>query len=101
MTRTITILDGDELFSYQFPDDTTLEDMQRSMLQPMPQEIIAAITEDKSAATEIKGTYLATITTLEQIEAAASPTNAQVIAAVKFMAKTLRLLLKLLARQFK
>lgn len=36
--------------------------------------------------------------THSQIENATSPTNAQIIAAVKFLAKTLRLILKLLAR---
>lgn len=47
-----------------------------------------------------KSTYLSTVATLTDIENAASPTNAQVIAAVRFMAKTLRLLLKLLVRQY-
>lgn len=42
--------------------------------------------------------YLSTLDTLSQIENATTPTNAQVVAAVKFLAKTLRLLLKLLAR---
>jgi hypothetical protein len=46
----------------------------------------------------LKAEYQATITQLQNIEAATNPTNAQVIAAVKFLAKTLRLLLKLLAR---
>lgn len=48
--------------------------------------------------TTLKGEYIATIAQLEAIEAATSPTNAQVIAAIKFLAKTLRLLLKLIAR---
>jgi len=47
---------------------------------------------------QIKAEYVATLATLADIENAISPTNAQVIAAVKFMAKTLRLLLKMLAR---
>lgn len=47
---------------------------------------------------QIKTEYLATLTTLEQIESTVNPTNAQVIAAVKFLAKTLKLLLKLIAR---
>ena len=47
---------------------------------------------------QLKDEYLATVTQLQSIEAATNPTNAQVIAAVKFLAKTLRLLLKLLAR---
>jgi hypothetical protein len=47
-----------------------------------------------------KSTYVSTVQTLTDIENAVSPTNAQVIAAMKFMAKTLRLLLKLLIRQY-
>jgi hypothetical protein len=46
----------------------------------------------------LKAEYPAIITQLLNIEDAVSPTNAQVIAAVRFLAKTLRLLLKLLAR---
>lgn len=49
---------------------------------------------------QLKEEYQQTIDTLQQIEDAQSPTNAQVIAAVKFLAKTMRLLLKLLARQY-
>ena len=45
---------------------------------------------------QYKDTYLSTINTLEQIENATSPTNAQVIAAIKQLAKTQKLLLKLL-----
>jgi hypothetical protein len=47
---------------------------------------------------QIKAEYVATLATLADIENAISPTNAQVIAAVKFMAKTLRLILKLQAK---
>jgi hypothetical protein len=47
---------------------------------------------------KLKKEYLATLTQLQNIEDAASPNNAQVITAVKFMAKTLGLILKLLAR---
>lgn len=49
---------------------------------------------------QIKSEYLSTMTTLQQIEDTQSPTNAQVVAAVKFLAKTLRILLRFLARQF-
>lgn len=49
---------------------------------------------------QVRDEYQNAITTLMQIENAASPTNAQVVAAVKFLAKTLRLLLKFLARYF-
>jgi hypothetical protein len=49
---------------------------------------------------QLKTEYQNTIDTLVNIENAVNPTNAQVIAGVKFLAKTLRLLLKLLARQY-
>jgi len=42
--------------------------------------------------------YQSTLNTLGNIESAVNPTNAQLIAAVKFLANTLGLLLKLLAR---
>jgi hypothetical protein len=50
---------------------------------------------------QLKSEYQTTITQLQSIESAVNPTNAQVIAAVKFLAKTLRLLLKLLTRNYK
>jgi hypothetical protein len=55
----------------------------------------------RSDESQLKSEYQATIAQLQTIENATNPTNAQVIAAVKFLAKTLRLLLKLLARQLK
>lgn len=48
---------------------------------------------------QLKAEYVATLDSLQQIEDAISPTNAQVIAAVKFLAKTLRLVIKLFVRQ--
>ena len=54
------------------------------------------VTEPDKA--NIKREYLSTIATLEQIETTVNPTNAQIIAAVKFLATTLKLLLKLVAR---
>lgn len=47
----------------------------------------------------IKAEYLNTINTLQQIEDATSPTNAQVVAAVKFLARTVRLILKIFVRR--
>lgn len=46
----------------------------------------------------LKAEFSATVLQLQNIETATTPTNAQIIAAVKFLAKTLRLILKLLAR---
>jgi hypothetical protein len=61
---------------------------------PAYQDLLRA----RADKTQIKSEFQATIQTLTDIENAVSPTNAQVIAAVRFLAKTLRLLLKLLAR---
>lgn len=47
---------------------------------------------------QIKDEYTATLATLQQIQDTVSPTNAQVIAAVKFLAKTEQQILKLLRR---
>ncbi len=58
----------------------------------------AALLAERADRQQLKDEYQNTITQLQSIENAVSPTNAQVIAAVKFLAKTLRLLLKLLAR---
>ncbi len=60
----------------------------------------AEIDSQTQAGQQLKAEYINTIQTLQQIESAINPTNAQVIAAVKFMARTIRLLLKLLARQY-
>lgn len=49
---------------------------------------------------QVKSEYSNTITTLLTIENTVSPTNAQVIAAVKFLAKTVRLILRFLARHY-
>lgn len=58
----------------------------------------AEILLERSDKAQLKAEYLNTIATLQQIEDAVNPTNGQVISAVKFLAKTLRLLLKLIAR---
>ena len=49
---------------------------------------------------QLKAEYQSTIDQLQSIENAVSPTNAQVIAAVKFLAKTIRLILKLFVRLY-
>lgn len=56
------------------------------------------INEQLANREQFKAEYQATIDQLTTIENTTNPTNAQVIAAVKYLAKTLRLLLKLLAR---
>ena len=47
---------------------------------------------------QIKAEYNSILTTLEQIESVQAPTNAQVVAAIKFLAKTIRLVLRVLKR---
>lgn len=49
----------------------------------------------------VKAEYVSTMNTLDTIIGYQSPTNAQVIAAVKFLAQTLRLILRILARVWK
>jgi uncharacterized protein (DUF2252 family) len=61
----------------------------------------AELASQDAARDQLKAEYISAIATLTQIENAVSPTNAQVTAAVKYLAKTLRLLLKLLVRQFR
>jgi hypothetical protein len=61
-------------------------------------DYLAKLNDQNTTRLQIRTEYQTTITQLQSIEAATNPTNAQVIAAVKFLAKTLRLLLKLLAR---
>jgi hypothetical protein len=61
----------------------------------------ADLSSHRADVQQIRDEYTATINQLQNIENATNPTNAQVIAAVKFLAKTLRLLLKLLARQYR
>lgn len=56
--------------------------------------------EHTSNKAQLKAEYLATLATLSDIENVTSPTNAQVIAALRFMAKTLALVIKLIARQY-
>jgi hypothetical protein len=47
---------------------------------------------------QYKDEYQNTLTTLQQIVDAQNPTNAQVVAAMKFIAKTLKLLLKIIIK---
>lgn len=59
------------------------------------------VLETRTDKAQIKAEYQATLNTLSQIENTATPTNTQIIAAVKFMAKTLKLILKLLTKLYK
>ena len=60
---------------------------------PTPEEL-----EEEARIQELRDGYQTAITRLAQIETAVNPTNTQVIAAIKDIAKFLRLTLKVLAR---
>jgi hypothetical protein len=57
--------------------------------------------DEEARTQQLKDEYQSTISTLQQIEGLTNPTNAQVVQAVKFLAKTQRLTLKLLARMIR
>lgn len=50
---------------------------------------------------QLKNEYQSTVNTLLDIENRANPTNAQVITAIRFLAKTVRIMLKLFVRIYK
>jgi hypothetical protein len=83
-------------FAYANPDDVIFPDPPTFTNAPPSPETLAF----RADRQQLKDEYLATIAQLQNIENAVNPTNAQVIAAVKFLAKTLRLMLKLLAKLF-
>jgi hypothetical protein len=76
-------------------DRPTLENMLSTTQTAEEAQYLVDYAADRQ---QLKDEYQNTITQLQSIENAVSPTNAQVVAAVKFLAKTLRLLIKLLAR---
>ena len=90
--------DGNSITWSTPPTDEQMQLCRDIVLQYVDPTAQADIVAGRTDKAQIKAEYLATLATLSNIETAASPTNAQVIAAVKFLAKTLRLLLKLLAR---
>jgi len=75
--------------------DTQLENLFNTAETPEESNYFASDAIDRQ---QLKAEYQATIDQLQNIENAQSPTNAQVVAAVKYLAKTIRLMLKLLAR---
>lgn len=54
----------------------------------------------QSTLTQLRNEYLDTISQLETIQNTANPTNAQVVAAVKYLAGRMELLLKFLKKQY-
>lgn len=87
---------------YYYSVESTLDDLTLDNLFSFPETVdeINYLTEFATYKTQLKTEYQSTIDTLLQIENEATPTNAQVIAAVKFLAKTDRLLLRLMAKQY-
>jgi hypothetical protein len=61
-------------------------------------EYLAKLDDHKVTRQQLRTEYLNTITQLQAIENVTSPTNTQIITAIKFLARTIRLLLKLIAR---
>lgn len=59
--------------------------------------VVWSVNADKA---QLRSEYQQTIQTLTDIEIAASPTNAQVVAAIRFLSKTIKLILKLLYRLY-
>lgn len=66
----------------------------------IPEDIFTEVNTTNVNKQGIKDAYLNAITTLENIKAVTSPTNAQVIAAVKAEADILEKLLKFMKSQF-
>lgn len=75
--------------------DTQIESLLGTPLTITEQNYLSDFTVDRQ---QIKNQYQSTIDRLIQIENATSPTNAQVIQAVRDLAKFVRLLLKLLTK---
>ena len=90
--------DGNSITWSTPPTDEQMQLCRDIVLQYVDPTAQADIQAGRADRAQIKAELQATITQLKAIEDAVSPTNAQVIAAVKFLARTLRLMLKLLAR---
>ena len=81
-------------FTYPNPDDTVFPDAPVFTPSPTDTDTLAF----RLSREQMRAEYIATLATLQQIEDATSPTNAQVIAAIKFLARTMIIVLKILAR---
>ena len=90
--------DGNSITWSTQPTDVQMQLCRDIVLQYLDPTAQADIVAGRTDRAQIKAEYHAALATLTDIENAVSPTNAQVIAAMKFIAKTLRLLLKLIAR---
>lgn len=90
--------DGNEIGWLESPTDEQMQTCRDIVLQYVDLVAYTEIIQNRVDKQQLKDEYLATITQLQNIENAVNPTSVQVIAAVKFLAKTLRLLLKLIVK---
>lgn len=80
--------------------DSTMTDAQvqatvSATLTPAEQTYLNDFISDKAS---LRAEYQSTLDSLQQIQDTVSPTNAQVVAGVKFIAKTIKLMLRILAK---
>jgi len=89
----LPVIDAEEGTTPHFSRILTLdeEDIRDSIMNK-------PVYEEKITRKQLRDEYLETIATLQQIENATSPTNAQVIQAIKDIAHHQELILKLLRR---
>lgn len=90
--------DGNSITWAASPTDLQLQSCRDIVLQYVDPTTYNNQQQDKTLRQQLQTDYQNTITQLEAIQNTASPTNAQVIAAVKYLAKTLELLIKILVR---
>lgn len=69
-----------------------------ALASPVTQTEINYLMEFAADKVQVRQEYQSTIDQLQNIENATNPTNTQVVAAVKFLARTIRLMLRLLAK---
>lgn len=87
--------DGQVRWSFQMTDTQyrTYRDIVMQYIDPVSYNLIATIRTNQQS---LKDEYINAITTLETIQNTTNPTNAQVISAVKYEAKVIEELIKVL-----
>lgn len=78
--------------------ENALTEFSRSLTPAEWNTYLTIADPERAEYQQLKDAYADTIAQLKAIEDAVSPTNAQVIAAVKYLAKVLRLTLRFLVR---
>lgn len=76
------------------------ETFQDILLEHFQPDKYTELLEHRSSLLALKGEYQTDITTLQNIQNTTNPTNSQVIAAMKYEAKTLERILKFLKASF-